>query len=299
MTRRVVLRVGIVLAIVSASTLTMALTMSGLEAADKLGSVIGAIVSTVGLVTATFITPQSDDGPVESPSEREGTGRRAEGVSRLALQRMFSPRELCWFIPIFVGTGLGGVVFLAHYSKNGVNEPLLLAGLAISFSIALFYRPRAPRTTVERRSLWWMLSASAAIGVLLASTVWFILHKPDRSVTGIAEFNVKEMKEGDSAQITFSSPPAGYENLALTLSLTNLDSTGNCVVPARLEVTPEVVGVPGQISSRSSVKDVSSGKEVRLPVAGIERGGHILVTLNKVNKGCKVKPEVSEAVLFN
>jgi hypothetical protein len=87
--------------------------------------------------------------------------------------------------------------------------------------------------------------------------------------------------------------PPGREKLSLTLSLTNPESTGNCVRPARIELIPLLDGEAyGPIMTRSGV-------EVQLPVHRATREAKIVLILHQPDSTCGVNVNVDRALLYN
>ncbi|MBB2911196.1 hypothetical protein FHS43_002461 [Streptosporangium becharense] len=186
---------------------------------------------------------------------------------------------------------------LAQGAKGAeISQTLSFVIATVAMLIAVLFRPREPQPHVRgwRLSLALSIAIALSLGLGLATTWWFLFHKPDLRVTDLVGVSGgRDMRDGNQAVLHVPGRPPARENLALTLTLVNQGPTGNCVLPAALDVVPVIDG------GRGTPVETRSGREIRLPLTGAERQALLLVTLSVNDPACELTLDVSEAVLYN
>lgn len=136
-----------------------------------------------------------------------------------------------------------------------------------------------------------IIAAVIAFIVPPAFNKWSFTHVSTEDVTQTVQLkNNKALIDGDSAEITL--PPTKHKKAKLTLRLTSQQTTGSCVGPARMKLTPVYGG-----NRATSITEVLSGSEQTLTLGDMRQPAHIKVDL-KNDPYCTVGLVVSSAVYF-
>jgi hypothetical protein len=180
---------------------------------------------------------------------------------------------------------ISGVVFLAG-GLSVIILPLLPSGRAATANGEVVSPVRS-----RRRHWIWALAVLVAIGGTWLG--WDLSDRTNINVTADMAAPSNPVYRDGTIQLTVPGNPPVRDNLAITLQLRNPGATGNCVRPARLELTALVDGVSQKPTT------VSSGEEAELSLAGVSRDAQILVTLKHPDSACPLVVTVQRALLFN
>jgi hypothetical protein len=121
------------------------------------------------------------------------------------------------------------------------------------------------------------------------------IHKPDIQITDQAKVpDGQAMQDGMQAIVQIPGTPPARRYLAITPTLTNTQSVGNCVGSALLDITLVVDGRRGFEQS-----EWPPDHELRLDLKGTTQEARVLVTVHMDDTACKVNLGLKEAVLYN
>jgi EmrB/QacA subfamily drug resistance transporter len=153
-----------------------------------------------------------------------------------------------------------------------------------------------PAVMIGRRKL--QLAAVATVILLGAGggiAYWTLNLKPEIPVTDLVVVsNGQGMHDDRQATIQLPGTPPPRRHIVLVLTLTNAASVGDCVNPARLDVTPVIDG-----QQWPSTDGVQPGREIRLNLTGAVHHTGVVVTLHVPDSSCTVDLQVSRAILYN
>jgi hypothetical protein len=205
-------------------------------------------------------------------------------------------RDMVWFIPACIATCFGGIALLAQGAKGAeVSQTLSFVVAILALLLALLFRTREPQPPLRRGRFWLTLLVAVALGLGSASTWWFVIHSPDLRITDdVTVLDGQSMEDGSQATVEIPGRPPGRENLSITFTLANARSTGNCVVPATLEVR---LLADDRWSNPPAI--AHSGEEIRLPLSRVKDRAGVQVDLRVPDGSCLLHLKVSEAVLYN
>ncbi|MGH3942841.1 MAG: hypothetical protein ACRDTG_30305 [Pseudonocardiaceae bacterium] len=250
------------------------------------------------------VLPESDSQQGDAPphrSSRPGHHRHAMAVW-----------HLIWVAPVtLVLITLVILLLLQSEKGNEAAGPLsvLLTGMSLIFSILIhLVGPRRPpssddtklshisvakwtRKTILIVSLPGMLALLVG-GILI---LWIVLNKPDIQMTDhLIITSGEEIRAGREAKFDILEDPSARDKLSLTLRLENLREVGDCVAPARLDITLKGDGVERQRTS-----GIRSEEEIELNMQSVTRSATLVVYLSTPDPDCLFRIHVDEAVLFN
>ena len=160
----------------------------------------------------------------------------------------------------------------------------------------------------EEESLIDALSASRQgrlrLGALVTTLVlafsggvvcWTVLNKPDVPITDrIAVAGGQGMRDRTSAIIEIPGTLPQRRHLALTLSLSNPATVGDCVHSARFDVSPVIDG-----QQWPPITGVRAGRETRIDLIAITHQMSLILDLHVADPSCTVNLGVGKAVLYN
>lgn len=220
------------------------------------------------------------------------------------LDRFKQQRAPLIFIAGGIATACLTVGLLAIGSKGAEIATVLALPLGvIAILVPLIYKspreeespPDPPPPPEWPRGRWLILGTVVALAATFASVYWFFIHKRDLPVTDQVAVggDGRDLHHNQTATLDIPGDPPERRHLALTLALINNAGTGDCVLPASLNIA---VKADGQVLS---TRDGRAGKELRLKLGEVARGAQILVTLSERDPACTVDLKVTEAVLYN
>jgi hypothetical protein len=208
------------------------------------------------------------------------------------------PRQLIWFPPLLVTAFILTLWSAANGSKgNEIPGTLALTmstvGLVATALLFCISRKQS-EPPIKRLQLGVALFAAISLGACGGFFYWAVIHKTDIPVTDrVAVSGGRGMQNGGQATIQIPGTPPQRRHFALIMTLTNTAQVGDCVNPARLDVTPVIDGEQRQPVS------LRPGHEARLDLTGATHQASVIVTLHVQDPFCAVNLGVNQAVLYN
>lgn len=239
----------------------------------------------------------------QKQEEMAGPEREEHGKSNSGVQ--FLCRQSVWVIPTLVGASALTWWLFSKGSKGSEISSILsplLAIVSIASSLLMFLyenTPKGDRSGVPPINLRRTLRLSALLaGIILGAGgpvfYWTVIHKQDSPVTDqVSVSDGQGMHDGEQATIQIPGRPPQRDHLAIVLTLTNPAEVGDCVRPARLDITSVIDGRQRQLES------VRPDQEIRLDLSEVTHSAAILVTLHTPDPACAVDLRVGQAVLYN
>lgn len=229
-------------------------------------------------------------------------------------QARFLLGQLSWGLPLLTATCTLAVWLLSMGAKGNqiagtLSLPVSIVGLTMSILAFLYqtsvtdddreggrngFPPRRLRRKLRRRLRLAALLTGVALGGSGGFFYWTVIHKTDLPVTDqVTASSDQEMQDGGQETIQIPGSPPQRRYLSITPTLINSAKVGDCVGPARLDLTPVIDG-----QHRMPVS-VRPNHEARLDLTGVTRKASVLVTLHTPDSSCRVKLGVDQAVLYN
>jgi EmrB/QacA subfamily drug resistance transporter len=257
----------------------------------------GAIMFLVGMILAltTLISVVTKDLPATALATGSAIATTVRQIGLVIGVSMFvaalgTPHTLA---QIQTGFQRGWVIAAACALAAAVISMVLLTSQLAPQPI-----PAAPQAAASRSRR--ILRLGALFTVILLSAgggifYWTVSRKTDVPVTDLMVVSDGQgMHDGGQAAIQIPGTPPQRRHLILILTLTNSASVGDCVNPARLDVTPVMDG-----QQWPSITGLRSGHETRLDLTGTARHTGVIVTLYVPEPSCTVDLNVNKAILYN
>ncbi|MGQ0773432.1 MAG: hypothetical protein ACT4NY_03285 [Pseudonocardiales bacterium] len=243
--------------------------------------------------------------------QEEMSDQKQEQHSESNFLTQFPRGQLKWFFSILAITAAFTVWLLTKDAKGSEIASILslattIVSTALTFLMFLYQntskgnRKGIPPGNPRRTSRLLVPLAAIVLGAGVPIYYWTEIHKPNSRVTDqMSVFNGKAMHDGGQATITIPGRPPQHDHLAIVLTLTNHADVGDCVRPAKLDITPIIDSTPVIDGRPEQLTSVRPGQEVRLDLSDVTRQAAVLVTLDTPDPSCRVELRVSQAVLYN
>jgi hypothetical protein len=229
-------------------------------------------------------------------------------------------------VALFIGLSLGAVVYLLLHlagkldamGQNGGNIAqiwsfivaiLELAASITAILIAVWQQNKMNKRDkghtvtspaiigAERKFRWWygvvvLVAAATAFVVPPLVNEYIFRHVSQDNVTQrITLANNTDMTDGDTAHITL--PSTEHTKLKIAFHLTSETTTGSCVAPARLKVTPVFNSNEGRI-----LQAVTSDSLQTIELGDMRGTSKLEVRLEN-DPYCRVKLHIGSATYYN
>jgi hypothetical protein len=237
--------------------------------------------------------------------KKGGSGNQGRNVhNELHPRARFLLKQLIWGIPLLVAACALAVWLLSMGAKGSViagtlGLPVGIVGLGIAvlsflYQIGEYTPPGGKNGASPQRLRLVALVTGVVLGVGGGLFYWTVIHKTDIPVTDrVLVFSGEGMHDGEQATIQIPGLPPQRRHLAITPTLINPANVGDCVTPARLNLTPVIDG-----QQREPIS-VRPGHEARLDLTGVTHQASVLVALYTPDTSCKIDLGVGQAVLYN
>lgn len=216
--------------------------------------------------------------------------------------------RLLLLLGLVVLVAIGGWLLLLEPDEAGTAADILgMIFTGVGVVVAIMLRPSARPAgegsgTVARPALSpaakrRRIIYAVVLVVLLAGlggTIWRYVTTSAITVTNTIELrNHERMADGETATVIVPGQPPNRDHITLVPVITNTATTGDCVDPAKLVVTPVVDGRSGE----STV--VRSGEAARVSIQGATRQVAVTIVVDQSagDSSCLVNLGIDRAFL--
>jgi hypothetical protein len=213
--------------------------------------------------------------------------------------------ELSWIIAVSLLIGAGTVVLVKLGSLGTQIATVLSVTTAVIAIVLPVASTRLTRVVHSRRlnrlmkpTRWRLriltLSSTALIAVAIGMAIWAAGNLSEINITDEMQPTTEQTLR-DTMETTIQIPghPPRRNELTLMPVLTNSSSTGDCVVPARIDVN-----LFADKEFRTHIS-ANSGQRVTLSLVNIRQNAQIGLTLHEPDSACGVTLRLAEAILHN